>query len=194
VIPIAAQTHPGMNTVMLKAAPFTMYHELEPAYLLGDFGLRAGASGFDVVAEQPITVGSHGWSQQGYPFYSAGVAYAEQFQVEKPQGSYVLQLHKWLGSVARVKVNGQAAGYVDAPPWKLDVSKFVQAGDNVVEVTVIGTLKNTLGPHHGKPALGSAWPGGFQQGPPTGPPPGGEYSTVAYGLFEPFELENHRSE
>jgi len=61
---------------------------------------------------------------------------------------------------------------------------------NTVEVTVIGTLKNTLGPHHGNHALGSAWPGMFQQGPKDGPPPGRDYSTVRYGLFEPFQLEN----
>jgi hypothetical protein len=29
----------------------------------------------------------------------------------------------------------------------------------------------------------------FQNGPKDGPPPGSQYSTVAYGLFEPFTLE-----
>jgi hypothetical protein len=63
-----------------------------------------------------------------------------------------------------------------------------------VDVTVIGTLKNTLGPHHGKPALGAAWPAGFQKGPNSGPPPGADYSTVAYGLFEPFVLKQVNQE
>ena len=68
------------------------------------------------------------------------------------------------------------------------MTKCVKRGQNEVEVTVIGTLKNTLGPHHGKPALGAAWPGSFHVGPSPGPPPGASYSTVAYGLFEPFVL------
>jgi len=55
---------------------------------------------------------------------------------------------------------------------------------------VIGTLKNTLGPHHGHPALGAAWPSAFQKGPENGPPPGAEYSTVGYGLFRPFVLKH----
>ena len=54
---------------------------------------------------------------------------------------------------------------------------------------MIGTLKNTLGPHHGNQPLGSAWPGMFQNGPKDGPPPGAGYSNVGYGLFEPFVVQ-----
>ena len=77
----------------------------------------------------------------------------------------MVTLPNWYGSVAKVTVNGKPAGFIDAPPWECDVTKWVKRGQNEVEVTVIGTLKNTLGPHHGKPALGAAWPGSFQQGP-----------------------------
>jgi hypothetical protein len=65
---------------------------------------------------------------------------------------------------------------------------LVRAGRNTVKVEVVGTLKNTLGPHHGNPALGTAWPAMFQKGPYPGPPPGSQYSTVGYGLLEPMEL------
>ena len=61
---------------------------------------------------------------------------------------------------------------------------------NTVEVTVVGTLKNTLGPHHGNPPLGIASPGSFHKVNDPGPPPGSEYSTVGYGLFAPFELRH----
>ena len=105
--------------------------------------------------------------------------------MEKRAGRFVVSLPNWYGSVAKVAINGKPAGFIDAPPWECDVTKWVKRGQNEVEVTVIGTLKNTLGPHHGKPALGSAWPGSFQKGP-SSPPPGTDYSTVAYGLFEPF--------
>ncbi len=54
---------------------------------------------------------------------------------------------------------------------------------------MIGTLKNTLGPHHVGALRGSAWPASFHQGPENGPPPGAAYDTIAYGLFEPFALE-----
>ena len=72
------------------------------------------------------------------------------------------------------------------------MTKQIKRGGNSVEVVVIGTLKNTLGPHHGNTTLGAAWPSQFQRGPAEGPPPGEQYSTVGYGLFEPFLLKNTR--
>jgi hypothetical protein len=130
------------------------------------------------------------WNQQGHPFYSEGVSYREEFKIADKSGRYLVALCGWHGSVARVLVNGETAGFVGWAPWQLDVTDRIAAGTNRVEVVVIGTLKNTLGPHHGKPAPGSAWPGMFHQGPGTGPPPGSEYDTVGYGLYAPFFLKH----
>jgi hypothetical protein len=199
-IDIASVAGAGENVVTIKASPFTMYHELEPAYVLGDFALSPAKKGFVITPAQGLTLGKSrglvdgsglsstggGWNLQGLPFYSAGVAYRERFSVEKPVGRFLVTLPNWCGSVAKVAVNGKPAGFIDAPPWECDATKFVKRGQNEVEVTVIGTLKNTLGPHHGNPALGAAWPSSFHVGPSPGPPPGANYSTVAYGLFEPF--------
>lgn len=130
-----------------------------------------------------------GWNEQGHPFYAHGVAYRQRFHVAARQGRFVVSLPAWHGSVARVEANGKRAGYIVAPPWELDVTKQLKLGDNTIEVVVFGTLKNTLGPHHGGHALGSAWPGMFQNGPQDGPPPGAQYATVGYGLFAPFALK-----
>jgi hypothetical protein len=188
-IPLAAVAHGGENIVTIKASPFTIYHELEPAYLLGDFTLQPIEHGFVIAADQPLALGK--WKEQGQPFYSAGVTYQQRFDLRKPNGKYVVALPQWLGSVAKISVNGKVAGYIDAPPWECDVTKNMKRGANNIEVTVIGTLKNTLGPHHGNPALGAAWPSAFHVGPNPGPPPGTNYSMVGYGLFAPFELKQY---
>ncbi len=185
---IASAARAGENVVTIQASPFTMYHELEPAYVLGDFTLKAGDRGFTIEPDAPLELAACGWNSEGHPFYSGGVAYQQRFEVDRKRGQYRVSLLKWRGSVAEVKVNGRRAGYIDAPPWECDVTAQIKTGANEVEVVVLGTLKNTLGPHHGRPALGAAWPGSFQHGPQSGPPPGNEYSTVAYGLFEPFVL------
>ena len=187
-IDLGAAARLGDNEVTLRAAPFTIYHELEPAYLLGEFGLKAADAGFVVVPGGTLGVGRSGWNEQGCPFYAAGVAYSQTFDVAQPAGTYHVSLPAWYGSVAAVKVNGQAAGYIAHQPWQCDVTGRIQPGRNTIEVVVIGTLKNTLGPHHMGPVVGSAWPGMFQRGPATGPPPGNKYHTIAYGLFEPFAL------
>jgi len=129
-----------------------------------------------------------GWNDQGHPFYAEGFAYRQSFNVKKKRDAYRVALGNWRGSVARVFVNREPAGYIFAPPWDLDVTPHVRRGQNLVEIQVVGTLKNTLGPHHGNPGVGSAWPSMFHQGPAVGPPPGDDYHTLSYGLFEPFTL------
>jgi hypothetical protein len=190
-LPIGANACSGENVVTIKAAPFTMFHELEPAYLLGDFALEPATNGFVVIPDHPLRLDSNGagWDSQGQPFYSAGVRYREEFDVNKTAGQYAVALTAWRGSVARVEVNGESAGYIDAPPYECDVTRRLKRGANTIDVIVIGTLKNTLGPHHGNPPLGAAWPGSFHQAPASGPPSGREYSTVPYGLFQPFVLK-----
>ena len=94
-----------------------------------------------------------------------------------------MRLPAWLGAVAEVYVNGQPAGHFVSRPWQVDVTDAIRPGRNTVDVRVVGTLKNTLGPHHGQPVLGKAWPWDFRQSPPTGPPAGQAYHTVGYGLF-----------
>jgi hypothetical protein len=185
-IDLAGSARVGENEVVLTASPFTMQHEIEPAYLLGAFALEPAASGFVVVGDRPLPLGE--WNALGQPFYSQGVAYAERFTIGKPAGTYRVQLTRWHGSVATVTVNGRPAGEILSAPWSLDVTGLVRPGANLIEVTVVGTLKNTLGPHHGKPALGSAWPSMFQKAPSPGPPPGLDYATVGYGMFAPFTL------
>jgi hypothetical protein len=99
-------------------------------------------------------------------------------------------LPEWYGAVAKVAVNGKEAGYIYCKPAECDVTSLLAAGRNTIEVTVFGTPKNTLGPHHGNPPLGIASPGSFDKIGDPGPPPGSEYSTIGYGLFAPFELRH----
>ena len=72
-------------------------------------------------------------------------------------------------------------------PFELDISGFIKSGENEITVTVYGTLKNLLGPHHFGAVHGRAWPDMFQQGPEN-QPPGDEYDYIGYGLFEDFSV------
>ncbi|MGQ9590093.1 MAG: hypothetical protein ACUVYA_07340, partial [Planctomycetota bacterium] len=194
-IPARSAARVGENVLELEASPFTVYHEIEAAYVVGDFGVRPAAAGFAIAPAAPLRAGP--WKDQLLPLYGGKVSYAQEFEVSGAESggagpSYHVRLPAWDGSVARVLVNGEFAGRIESPPYERDVTPWVRPGRNRIEVIVVGTLKNTLGPHHAGPGLGSAWPGMFLEGPAEGPPPGASYATVPYGLFEPFAFEELR--
>ena len=189
VFEIGGLCQAGQNKIMLRSSPFTIHTELEPVYVLGDFGLASAERGFKLVPAAPLTLGP--WSEQGRPLYAGGVSYGKTYTLsaaDPVKERTIVRLGDWLGSVAEVKVGAKTAGLIFRAPFELDITDSISPGQNEVSVTVFGTLKNTLGPHHNNPPLGTAWPGMFQKGPEGGYPPGSSYSVVGYGLFEDFKL------
>ena len=97
-----------------------------------------------------------------------------------------VELGKWSGTVAEVSVNGQPAGVIAFPPYRTDVTKHIKPGVNKIEVKVIGSLKNLLGPHFNNPAPGLVGPWHFRN--VKSYPAGKDYQLIDYGLFEEFKL------
>ena len=186
VFDISESIHPGANIISLHNRPFSIFSELEPLYLLGDFSLSSVEKGFIIGSGNTLDLGS--WRQQGLPFYSSGVKYEREYRIESKEGHFLVALGSWHGTVAEVRVNGIQAGFIAFEPYELDVGDLLIEGSNRISVIVNGSLKNTLGPHHNNPPLGRAWPAAFQRGATGGFPSGSKYHTVDYGLFEEFKL------
>lgn len=55
-IDLSAVAKVGENEVQITAKPMSIYHELEPAYLLGDFSLQSAERGFIVCPPKPLTL------------------------------------------------------------------------------------------------------------------------------------------
>ncbi len=172
----------GKNDLTLTSSRFSVHQEIEPVYVLGDFTLVSAEKGWKITPPKALEYGS--WKAQGLPFYHGTVKYDYTVPSVKKGASVVVSLPKWQGTVACVKVNGKESGLIAWKPNQLEV-KGLKNGMNTISVEVIGSLKNLLGPHHGTPGLGAAWPGAFQAGPETGPPAGTAYDTLDYGLMEP---------
>jgi hypothetical protein len=186
VYDIGALVKAGDNVISVTAHPMTIHAELEPVYLLGNFRIAVATKGFAIVPSTPLRFGS--WAGQGMAFYAAGVKYTQAVNRDAVKGKGTrtcVRLGKWKGVVASVTVNGKDAGIIAFAPYELDVTKLMKPGKNMVSVTVFGSLKNTLGPHHGNPPLGMAWPGMFQKSGTDGE----FYSVLEYGLFEDFAVD-----
>ena len=84
-IELAGMAQVGENVISLVACPMNVLHEIEPAYVVGDFSLRPTDAGFAIVPPEPLTLGP--WNQQGLPLYGHTVSYAASFEVANPAGA-----------------------------------------------------------------------------------------------------------
>lgn len=185
VVGIGHLVKEGINAIILKTSPFRVNAEIEPVYIKGNFSVKPAVKGWTIEAPAgSLKPGS--WKDQGMPFYSWGVTYSAEYDIESTGNSYVLQLGDWQGTCAGVKVNGQQAGIIAFPPYRLDVTSFIKTGINKIEVEVTGSLKNLLGPHFNNPAPGLVSPWLFRNVKDY--PAGKDYQLLDYGLFEEFEL------
>ncbi len=176
--------HAGENTLGLRAGRMSVYAEIEPVYILGDFGLSSANKGWRIIAPTSLRIGS--WKEQGLPLYGQGIKYSSDLNIGKLSGHYMVRLHRWKGTMAAVRVNNSLAGIIAVEPYELDITGHLRPGKNRVEVEVIGSLKNLLGPHHHspKPGLVSPWHWRYIKSYP----PGSEYETLDYGLMDDFEI------
>ncbi len=53
-----------------------------------------------------------------------------------------------LGEATSVFVNGRKAGDMLWRPWRMEITRLLRPGDNVVRLLVYGTLRNAFGPWH----------------------------------------------
>ncbi|HEY0680815.1 MAG TPA: glycosyl hydrolase [Steroidobacter sp.] len=104
------------------------------------------------------------WTDDAKTRYYSGVAsYKRAFEVAKLDARFVLSLGEgmpvpfdekqrggraWLESpvreAAEVYVNGQRAGSIWAPPYELDITRYVRGGSNNIELRVGNLAINTL--------------------------------------------------
>jgi hypothetical protein len=173
----------GENTLSVLIDPMSVYAEIEPVYILGNFNLEPAAKGWKMVLPGPLTLGS--WKKQGLSMYGQGISYVRNINLDNLNDQFEVQLGLWSGTVAAVKVNGKNAGIITSEPNNLKITKYLKKGANRIEVEVIGSLKNLLGPHHNSPKPGMVGPGHWNV---KSYPSGVKYETYDYGLMEDFQV------
>ncbi len=185
VFDIGKYVNAGENTITLMAPRMSVFAEIMPVYVLGDFSLNSLPVGFEIDNKKELT--TNAWSQSGLPFYSQKVSYSQQFSIENANACYKVKLNKWNGTVCEVFVNDKKAGIIAWPPYELDVSSFVTNGNNKIKVNVTGSLKNTFGYFYNSNDKWIHGPFSWNNAPKKQVPLN-QYYLMNYGLFEPFEL------
>jgi len=139
-IDISKAVKPGENAVKIVAQPMTIYHELEPAYLLGDFSLRSAAKGFVVRPPQPLTMRTmpaeeerHNDELEGVSWLSAGVG----FRADRPD---LLDRSPSL-TFAFAEEQPLAAIRI----WNYNERNLQRRGVKTVEITGLGKVELPIG-------------------------------------------------
>jgi len=84
-------------------------------------------------------------SNDSVKYYAGTAIYQNNIQLNNisKEKTYYLDLGKVM-TIAKVRVNGQYAGGAWTAPWRVDISDFVQEGDNVIEISVTNNWMNRL--------------------------------------------------
>ncbi len=180
-LPIGPYVRPGQNELELYAKPFTVFSELKPVVLIGDYSLEATDKGFIVRAAEKLDLGD--WTQQGLPFYHERLAYTFGFELSQPTDALEVKLD-YQGALAEVELDGNEVGAVLHPPYSLKIEETLPAGKHRLRIKVIGNMKNFMGPF-----FSDAVPGPWAWGDcPDHQPAGKEYRFYPVGLMNPPEL------
>jgi hypothetical protein len=130
----------GKNTVKIVASPMTIEHELEPAYLIGDFSLQNTGKGFAVVPPKALKLQTenvieirHNEEQERVSWLSAGVG----FRANKPElldrsPSLEFSFDKEY-PVAAIRI------------WNYNERNLKQRGVKTVEITGLGKADLPIG-------------------------------------------------
>lgn len=148
--------------------------EIEAVYLVGDFGVFSphnvelvGHGGEELagefkvaVAPDMVTVGSI--IPQGFPFFNGRMVLKNTFVLtENEINNRSIKFTKRCTVVTKVKVNGKEVGALLWQPYELSLDGLLAEGENVIEVELIGSLRNLLGPHHLHEESYGVGPGSF---------------------------------
>lgn len=122
--------------------------ELEAAYLIGGFAVRRDEAGYVLTAE--AGEGGRDLLVAGYPFYAGRITLTAEVELPAPAAGerVFLELGPLQAILAKVKVNGSEAGAITWAPCEIELTPWLRAGTNRIEIELVNSLRNLVGPLH----------------------------------------------
>ncbi|MBR6740225.1 MAG: hypothetical protein IKM04_04080 [Clostridia bacterium] len=134
----------GENKIVLTAVAggFT---PCEDIYLVGNFGCVLEGDK-RVLTPLPTKVGTSNLEKQGLSFFAGEATLSKSFRLDSAK-RLALRLTPSEGTIVRVRLNGVDCGTLWAAPYEVELVG-AREGDNLLELTVVNTLRNLLGTFH----------------------------------------------
>lgn len=132
--------------------------EIESVYLVGDFSvdtdgafekLKRNAvrySGRFVIDTPKNKIQLKNIEQQGFPFFAGRMTIRKMVSVDDT--NYKLSLNMMGINAVSIRVNHKEVETVIWNYSEVDLSGYLNPGENIIELTIVNNLRNLLGPHH----------------------------------------------
>ena len=137
-----------LKTSNQKTCQFSVVRLPEPLEITGSWTVRfppnSGAPE-ETKLEELMSLSEH--PNSGIRYFSGKATYRKTIKVPSELLAEVRLIHLDLGNVqviAEVKVNGMDFGILWRPPYRIDITRALQPGDNVLEVNVVNLWPNRL--------------------------------------------------
>ncbi|WP_046215117.1 glycosyl hydrolase [Paenibacillus wulumuqiensis] len=136
--------------------------EIESIYLLGDFHVNSSA-GYILVGngaiytegsfrlEEPQSVMQTGdLTTQGLNFYAGNVQLSQQLILPEMEASQRVwfRFDRPDAVLSRLWWNGQEVHTFMWAPYEVEITDYIQAGENELTIELMSSCRNLLGPHH----------------------------------------------
>lgn len=143
---ITTHVRQGQNVIALRLVLTDATDGLlDRLKLMGDFAVDTLADGRLAITAPRRGVQPESWTAQGYPHFSGRAIYRRRFRLPADFAGMRVFLEPALYDDAlEVRVNGQCAGVRLWPPYAVEVTHLLQAGENTLELCVANTLVNLL--------------------------------------------------
>jgi hypothetical protein len=172
------------NNELILSCSYRENIEIEDCYLIGAFGVDVNRT----IIKEPSVLRFGDWCLQGYPHYAGSMVYHFDFECDiEDKQKLLLECDKFSATVIEVRVNDKQAGFI---PWKanniVDITEFVVSGKNKVDIEVMGSMRNLLGPFHQRKGNGlkTDWSSFRTDGENYTE----DYNLKAYGIFDLIKL------
>ncbi|HHT25831.1 MAG TPA: hypothetical protein GXZ82_01100 [Firmicutes bacterium] len=147
-IPIHHLWREGKNVIRLQCR-FHADLALEPAILLGDFAVYLYDGQSLILQPEPETLQSGSWVEQGYPFFVGKAIYRQQVRLTPGDLAQRIWLDcSDLPNMVKVYCNGHEVGLLSRQPYRAELTPWLHAGENDIELLVANSLHNVFGPLH----------------------------------------------
>lgn len=100
-----------------------------------------------IISEPKKAIAVNNIEQQGYPFFSGEVTLKKELFLKSIE-PIVLEFLQKKSNVVSISINGKELPNIMWKPYKIDITEYLKEGINIIEVTLVNSLRNMLGPHH----------------------------------------------